>query len=404
MNLRRGVQLHSGRELTSEDVKWSLDRTKDPTAGNGFLVNVMDNLRQVDAPDRTSVVLRFAQPWPAVFDSLELVNIIDSKSEPRIKPVGTGPFTFVEYVPGTRLRLARNKNYWRTGRPLLDSLEVQFFTDQQAMVVQLEARKIDIVDSPPNPDAVRLRNDPAFQVVVNPLTGNIVSVGANGKKPYLGDKRVRQALNYALDRDRIWRTAYNGFGELRVQMWPKASPNFDPTQAGAYAFDLDKVRALLAAAGTSNMETELTWRNNAPESAILAQIYQADLAKIGVKLNLLPLEPSAWNAYGQAGNSHLTVFVSNNTNLSISNAVPVANSMARNFTSQTWPDLSARVLAETDPTKQKALAKELNAFLLDESWFMPVVSLPPKVVARKGVNGIAFTMHETPTYDAMWLE
>ena len=408
MNLRQGVQLHSGRELTSEDVKWSLDRTHDPTTGNGTLVASTVFLKEIETPDKYTLILNFSQPWPGFFDVLETINIIDPRSDVKARPVGTGPFTFVEYVPGDHLRMAKNNSYWQPGKPYFDELYVQFFKDQQAMVTALEAGAIDVADSPPTPDAVRLQKDTNFQVLSNPFTGTYVMIAANVTMPPMDNKKVRQALNFAIDRKRIRETAYSGFGDPRVQIWPDWSPWYDTAQASAYDFNLDRTKALLTEAGVPNLETELTWRTNASESQLVAQIYQADLAKIGVKLNLKPLEPAVWNEYAISGKfAGISIANANSANLSMG-AAAVGTWMSPDngitgFRSPAWTDLASRVLSETDAAKQKTLSVELNKYLLDESWMMPLVSLPPKIIARKNLRGISFNQHETATYYDAWL-
>ena len=215
----------------------------------------------------------------------------------------------------------KNKSYWQAGKPYFDELYVQFFKDQQAMVVALEAGAIDVADSPPTPDAVRLQKDANFQVLSNPFTGTYVMIAANVTMPPLDNRKVRQALNYAIDRKRIVETAYSGFGEPRMQIWPDISPWFDPAQARVYDFDLDKTKALLTEAGVPDLETEMTWRNNASESQLVAQIYQSDLARIGVKVNLKPLEPAVWNEYAISGKfAGVSIANANSANLSMSAA------------------------------------------------------------------------------------
>jgi len=409
MNLRQGVQLHSGRELTSEDVKWSLDRTHDPTTGNGTLVASTVFLKEIETPDKYTLILNFAQPWPAFFDVLETINIIDPQSDVKARAVGTGPFTFVDYAPGDHLRMAKNKAYWQNGKPYFDELYVQFFKDQQAMVSALEAGAIDVADSPPTPDAVRLQKDDRFQVLSNSFTGTYVMIAANVRMEPLENKKVRQALNFSFDRKRIRETAYSGFGEPRMQIWPEWSPWYDPSQAGVYDFNLDRTKALLTEAGVPNLETELTWRTNASESQLVAQIVQSDLARIGVKLNLKPLEPAVWNEYAISGKfAGISIANANSANLSMGAGAASGTWMSPDngitgFRSAAWSDLAGRVLSEVDPAKQKALSVELNRFLLDESWMMPLVSLPPKIIARKNLRGISFNQHETATYYDAWL-
>ena len=192
-----------------------------------------------------------------------------------------------------------------------------------------------------------------------------------------------------------------------MQIWPDISPWFDPAQAHVYNFNLDQTRKLLEQAGAADLETELTWRTNASESALVAQIYQADLARIGVKLNLKPLDPAVWNEYAISGQfGGLSIANANGANLSM-NAAAVGTWISPDngitgYRNPAWADLATRVLSETDLARQKAVALELDKFLLDESWMMPLVSLPPKVIARKNLQGLSFNQHETATYYTAW--
>ena len=183
------------------------DRTHDPTSGNGTLVSSTVFLKEIETPDKYTLVLNFAQPWPGFFDVLETINIIDPQSSFKDKPVGSGPFMFVDYAPGDHLQMVKNKNYWQTGKPYVDEVLVKFYKDQQAMVAQLEGGAIDVVDSPPTPDAVRLQGDANYQVLSNQYTGTYVMIAANVRNAPFDNKIVRQALNYALDRKRIVATA-----------------------------------------------------------------------------------------------------------------------------------------------------------------------------------------------------
>ena len=106
-------------------------------------------MTSVEATDQYAVVLKSEQPWPGVFDALELLNIVDpltmQSPDGVRKPVGTGPFTFVEWAQGDHINVVKNKNYWQTGRPYLDEIVTTVLRDSQAMVVSLEAGAIDLL-------------------------------------------------------------------------------------------------------------------------------------------------------------------------------------------------------------------------------------------------------------------
>jgi peptide/nickel transport system substrate-binding protein len=408
LNLRQGVNFHTGREMTSEDVKWNLERTHDPKAGNGNLPPLFANLKDVEAPDKNTVLLNFVQPWPAVFDILNFVNIVDPQSQPKDTPVGTGPFTFGEWKSGDSLRLLKNKNYWQSGKPYLDEIVFHFIKDAQAMVVQLESGAIDVADPAPTTDAARLQKLPDYQVVVSSNPAAINILGVNVATPPLDKKQVRQALNFALDRQRMVDSALGGFGEPRILPWPSTSIAYDPATANTYAFNLDKAKALLSAAGVADFEVELTYPTSTPEYQTMGQIYQADLRKLNITLTLKALDPAAWNNYViQTKTWGLSFATTPPVNLHPSSVLarvwtsPASN--INNFRSDAWTDLAGRVAATGDPAKLKALSAELNQFLLDESWYIPLSSAPPKLAARTSIRGIVFDANDTPTYYDAWL-
>lgn len=402
LHLRQGVMFHSGREMTSADVKWNLDRTHDSTAGNGNLPPLFAFVKDVQTPDPRTVVLSFDQAKPAAFDILNFMNVLDPQADAKQQPVGTGPFRFAEWSSGDHLRLIKNANYWEAGKPALDEIVFRFIKDPQAMVTALEAGAVDLIDPVPTTDAVRLRNDPKYQVLVSSNPSAISILGVNVIASPFEKKEVRQALNFALNRQRMVDVALSGFGEPRVLPWPATSIAYDAGKAATYPFDLERARTLLGKAGVSAFSAELTFPTNTPEYAQMGQIFQADLANIGITLTLKPLDAAAWNNY---------VVQTTTWGLSFAGAPPVnlhpSSVLSRVWTSPTnninnfrdpaWTDLAARVAAEGDPAKLKALSVELDDYLLDQSWFIPVTSAPPKVAALASVGGVSFDANDSPT-------
>src|SRR6185503_20554068 len=152
----------------------------------------------------------------------------------------------------------------------------------QATMTHLEAGALDAVDGPSFVDAIRLRDDPAYQLLVNSKSGAFYCICPNTRRSPTNNKLVRQALNYALDRQRMAHTVLQGLGQPEVLPWAPTSPAYDPTRDGAYAFDLDKARGLLQQAGLSSATLDLSAQIATPAYVGIAQIYQGDLAKIGI--------------------------------------------------------------------------------------------------------------------------
>jgi peptide/nickel transport system substrate-binding protein len=104
ITLRKGVKFHTGRELTSEDVKWNFERSRDPRI-SPIQSSSMKSVASIDTPDPVTIVFNFSQSWPWVFDIMNNVCIVDpvTMQEPNgpTTPVGTGAFKFADYAPGT---------------------------------------------------------------------------------------------------------------------------------------------------------------------------------------------------------------------------------------------------------------------------------------------------------------
>jgi peptide/nickel transport system substrate-binding protein len=176
LHLRKGAQFHTGRELTAEDVAWNIKRvSSDPkVAGGGFYNWMSQTLTGIETADKYTVVLHAERSWPAVFDVLSLLSIIDPvtfEASGPTKPIGTGPFTFAEYAQGDHFTLKKNPNYWQTGKPYLDGIEIKILNDPQSMVAQLEGGALDLVLAPPIRDVARLAKDPRYGVTFHEYSG-----------------------------------------------------------------------------------------------------------------------------------------------------------------------------------------------------------------------------------------
>jgi peptide/nickel transport system substrate-binding protein len=195
---------------------------------------------------------------------------------------------------GDHIALKKNPNYWQSGRPYLDGITANI-RQPQVELTQLEAGALDVVRDPAVRDIARLRPDPTYTIVSHPNPGTILELGINLTKPPFDNKLVRQALNYAIDRTRFVDQIYLGTSFAQALPWSPSSPAYDAARNNAYGFDLDKARMLLQQANVSNLETEiLIIGGGYPQLELFMQIYQADLAQIGVTATIRPLEGAAW--------------------------------------------------------------------------------------------------------------
>jgi peptide/nickel transport system substrate-binding protein len=413
LTLRQGVQFHTGRELTSDDVKWNVLRVRDPKTGAGQLATQSAWFSRIETPDKYTVELSSDKPRPGIYDFFEYFNILNpvTMEGPAAKSsvVGTGPFKFVEFQQGVVFRMVKNPSYWQAGRPLLDEVVVQILPDQQTLAAQLEAGSVDFAD-PGIRDALRLTQTSAFVFVDNPNPSGGTVLNVNTTRAPTNDKRVRQGLQYAVDRQRFVNTAQLGLGRAVSLPWPPRSPAYEPDRATFYPFDLDKARALFAQAGLAEFELDFQYQAPVTTAAQLGQILQSDLARIGVKLNLRPLEPAAWRAAAEGLQYHGLNATSNGfTQLGEASSMfslgrswaPTGNNAGYN--NETYAGLIEAASSEPDPARRKLLYTQLNDLLLDESFGIVVATSPNSTVYRANLRGITYSVNGSLRLGDVWL-
>jgi peptide/nickel transport system substrate-binding protein len=412
LKLRKGVQFHSGRELTSDDVIYNLNRILDFKLTAGIITGFVPPDTTWTAPDKYTVTLSAKQPWASVFDFLQVLNIIDKETaegpNAKTQAVGTGPFTFVEWVQGDHVTYAKNKNYWQSGQPLLDGITLGIAKDQQAMVAQFEAGTADFIVNPPLQDLSRLKSDPQYQVLELPNPAAFWMLQPNSTRAPMDDKRVREALNYAIDRQRMVDTVLLGLTKPQDLPWPTNSPAAEPQKNTQVTFDLDKAKSLLAEAGATNWTLDLLHSAVSLEASGFAQIYQADLGKIGVNGVIRTLQPAAlldaWHTQNfglyfasdpWANLEPVTQFTSGST----------TNYRGNNggYLDPKYSELVAAAATEPDATKRKQLYSQLNDFLIDAAFVYPLASRQTRSLARANVQGVGHRRNEMYTFNSAWL-
>ena len=295
LQLRKGVKFHTGRELTSKDVEFSIKQWADPT----FAVQFQRTAAAVtgfDTSDPHAITLKFDHPLSNIFDLLDVLPIIDSATIDQLKAgkeyIGTGPFTFDKWTPGSQLTFSRNDDYWR-GAPHLDGVQAKVVGDSQSQVSQLRSGQLDAIIGAGNRDLESLKKGGQFDVTRFTGAEQQVYVGANVANPELKDKRLRQAIAYGVDRPRIVKDVYRGAGYPINLPWPTYSPAYDAKANHTYDRDVAKAKKLVAAAsaGGSRPTIPLEFDANSGNIEATAQIVQSNLEDIGIKVELQPGRP-----------------------------------------------------------------------------------------------------------------
>ncbi len=309
--LRKGVKFHDGSEFTAEDVAFSLQRIpKVPNSPSPFTIYTK-NIESWQIVDPYTIRFKTKAPHPLLPVELSVVSIMSKKAASGPVPegktteqlnkgdglVGTGPYVFVEWVPGDRIVLRRNDNYWGEKEPW-EKVTFKPLSNKAARVAALLAGQVDVIEKPPTTDLAKLRKNPDINVSQGASNRVIYihmdsyaepSVGipdTGGKNP-LKDVRVRKALSIAINRKAITDRVMEGLGipaaELLTPGMFGTTPNIAPIP-----YDPGLAKKLLAEAGYPNgFTTNLGTPNDRYiNDAQVAQAVAAMWTRIGLKVNV----------------------------------------------------------------------------------------------------------------------
>jgi peptide/nickel transport system substrate-binding protein len=308
--LRKGVKFHNGRELTADDVKYSIERVVNPktqSPGAGFFGSIKgfedasagktEQLSGITVVDPYTIKFELSRP-DATFLHVLAINFSHVVPKEEVEkhgadfgknPVGSGAFKMAEWTLGQRLVFERFPDYWNKGLPKLDQITFEFGQEPVVALLRLQKGEIDVPgDGIPPAKFIEVQNDPAFKDLIirgGQLHTGYVTMNVN-VKPF-DDVKVRQAVNMAINKDRIVRII-NGRAVPANQPLPPSMPGYAKDYKG-YAYDVEKAKSLLAEAGLADgFETELFVANTDPQPRI-AQAIQQDLAAIGIKASIKSL-------------------------------------------------------------------------------------------------------------------
>jgi peptide/nickel transport system substrate-binding protein len=310
--LRQGVSWHDGQPFSSADVKFTFQEIllKYHARTKAGLENVLE---AIETPDPNTVVMRFKQPYGPLLARLDVVEApilaqhvyqgADVPNSPaNQKPIGTGPFKFVEYLKGDLVRLARNDKYFKPGLPYLDELIFKIIPDANTATLAFEKGEVDYLPSVPGPAMARLKQLPGVT-----LAGTWGGPGGsycqdtliyNLRKPPFDKQEVRQAFAHAIDRQQILDQVK--FGQGRVATGPISSTMswaYNPNVT-KYPRDLARANQLLDQAGFGRGAGGTRFTVAFPHATSFArhgEVMRQNLAEVGVDLTLQPMEVNTAN-------------------------------------------------------------------------------------------------------------
>jgi len=422
--LKRGIRFHNGKEVTAADVKYSVEGwLNPPLPGSVTTVNQVPSIESAEVRSKYVVRLKLKKPDARLFGFLAWTRYSAIVPEGMYQQVnagregiGTGPFRLTSFTPGQGTEYQAYTNYRKKGLPYLSQLSLPTMPDEQARIAALRAGAID--GATLSPDGARTFQGNSSFTVLRGLTAAFrelqMTQKAGEDKPW-HDVRVRQAVNFAINRQQIIDRVYNGFGEYSGHVPPGYGP-WPLTRAelrnNYLKFNLAKARTLMRQAGFGNgFEVTMSTFSTPLDFGQVAAVIKSQLDQIGINVNIKAEEPGTFAANNGAGRFDwdLTARGMRGDVDGYTSEFNPANAIYKVW----YPEyknvkmwrLVGNGFITLDDKKRLAMYKELEKILLTELLQVPLVAVSKFQVVRKRVKNmyVAFSDFNTGLKTA-WVE
>jgi peptide/nickel transport system substrate-binding protein len=402
--LRPGVKFQNGDPLDAAAVVAHFDRLKNDTTQIPNAISAAMKLVYAGAvaEDATTVTLNFNKPQPSMLLTLADPNtaitnakyVAEMGADAPRKPMGSGPFRFVDWTQGVEIKLERNPDwtwgnadyYGTSGPAKLDTLTFRYLNDAQTRTAALESGDVQFIDLVPFQNLGSLRTNPDLKVLGVPLPGLPQGNWMNTQIPPFNDLAVRQAAQYALDRAAVISTVYF---DLVQPAYGPLTPDFTdyiPTAETMYPFDKAKAASLLDGAGwVPDAATGIRYKDGKALSVRILEnrgwndwvtVLQDNLRDVGFDAQVVTEEGGGYYAAAGSQQYEMPAMGSVDTNpvqvMSYSTASQLAGGVNGFGTDPKIEEMYKAALTEIDPAKRSAIVKEWQTYLMEQSYWLSV--------------------------------
>lgn len=433
--IRSGVKFHDGTPLTAKSFADTYQRALNPETAAKVAGSNLSEVASVEAPDDKTLILKLKQPFAPLLQYLSDPGWLQPLSMEAIKkagdkygrqPVGIGPWKFESWENGQSISFVRNEDYaWadpiakNQGPAYPDKLIYKFINENQTMLAALESGSIDIASKIEAKDVKKYKDNPQYEVKEMLRNGLGLYVMMNTRRPVFAELEVRQALNKAINKEAIMKAVIQGEGVAAYGPLPPSLFGYDEAvQEYGYKYQADEARALLEKAGYTKNAQGFYEKDGKPLKleilaqtgtwAQAAQIIQAMLKDIGVELKIVTLEWGALVDTATKGNFDMTLmgYTLNDPDVLylFLHSSQIANGL--NFSAvkdDKLDELLVKGRTTVDSAARKEVYKEVQKYVVEQAWWIPIYTEKQFNVVRKPVEGVRVHPLRGLMYQDSWV-
>ena len=384
IRLRDGVVFHDGKPLTPQDVLFTFDRIITHNFPGRYSLGTLD-IGASKVVDPHTLQLSFSSPYATLLDGLAAhwyLYIVPVGYDPK-RPVGTGPFKLVGFVPGQQSVMARNPDYWDQPKPYLEQVITINVADETTQIAGLSSGQFDAIDYLSGASArvlASLEGSGTPKLIISNTTGGWAPFTMRVDRTPFSDVRVRTALKLAIDRPAMIESVFQGYGQVGNDVFGIFDKAYDPDLFPQRHQDLEQAKSLLNAAGYADLGIELITTANAPGETLAANVFANQVGGAGIRTSVVnqPVTPYFANSYLKVPFSQdYWPFWPYLTNVSV-DTITGAPFSATHFSDSRYDNLYTEALSTTDARLRTEIVHEMMKIDFEEGgniipYFFPVI-------------------------------